>query len=274
MQSRTRPLCFSRGITKLKKLGICTGIGYPLSLEKRLAGISEAGFDFVCLDFEKELEKTETSWENQLKLAQDYSLPVEAVHLTGKHMNAIWANVPEAEFVTRRLINELRDLRSLGLSCGVAHITWGMERPCPPGKEALRRFERIAEAAERFDVKLALENSVFPEYVHYVLGNIKSDHLGFCYDSGHENAFTPDENYLERYADRLFTVHLHDNDGTRDTHCVPFTGTIDWSEKVHMLKNTEFFSKKVILEIGVQPDKTFSRLMLESYEAARTLAEM
>lgn len=258
----------------MKKLGMYTGIGYPKTLEERLSFMKETGFDVVCLDFEKEIVDTETPWDNQLKLAQKYNLPVEAVHLTGSKMTKIWEDCEEAEFVTKRLIEELRDLGKLSVPCGVAHITWGFEKPLPPSENALHRFERIAEAADKYKVKLALENSVFGEHVHFVLDNISNEYVGFCYDSGHENAFTHDENYLEHYSDRLFAMHLHDNNGEKDTHCVPFTGSIDWNKKVELLKKSEIFNDSVILEVGIQPDKTFEEIIKESYSAARKLAEM
>ena len=86
------------------------------------------------------------------------------------------------------------------------------------------RYEKAAEVAEKFGVKLALENSVYPEYVRFLLDNLKSSAISFCYDSGHENAFTKGENYLDDYAERLFAMHLHDNDEISDQHSVPMTG--------------------------------------------------
>ena len=259
----------------MKRLGIYTGIGYPHSIEERLSAIKTTGFDVVCLDFEKELVNTETSWENQLKLAQKYSLPVEAVHLTGSGTTSIWDECEEAEFVTNRLIGELCDMSKLGVNVGVAHITWGFDTPKPPSQKALDRFLRITEAAEKYKVKLALENSVFAEQVRFVLDNINSKYVGFCYDSGHENAFTPNENYLESYYDRMFAMHLHDNNGSFDNHYPPFhkNGTIDWNVKVEQLKKTDLFSESVIIEVGRQ-DESLEEVLKQSYESAVKLSKM
>lgn len=251
------------------KKGIYTGIGYPVPIEERMKLIKAAGFDFVCLNFEKDMEWSETSWENQVRLAGKYGLPVEAVHLTGTKMTNIWTDCEDAEFVTLRLTDELRNLKALGLKIGVAHVTWGFEKPAAPSRNALNRFFRIAEAAEKYNVKLALENSVFAEHLHFVLNNVKSKNIGFCYDSGHENAFTPKEDYLGAYGGRLFTMHLHDNNGDRDDHNIPFRGNIDWNKKIGQIKNSSV-KDCIILEVGVQKE-SLPELIKMSAEAADKL---
>ena len=101
---------------------------------------------------------------------------------------------------------------------------------------------------------LALENSVYAQYVHFLLRNIKSSCLGFCYDSGHENAFTPNEDYLSEYGDILVALHLHDNDGKNDLHMLPLqpNGTIDWNDKVSKLRKTALFERMITLEAGIE----------------------
>ena len=151
--------------------------------------------------------------------------------------------------------------------------------PCNLGtrkadETGLRRFYRIAEAAERYGVYLALENSVFPEYLQFIFDNIKSEHIGFCYDSGHEHAFAPDFNYLPKFGDRLFALHLHDNDGVHDNHFVPFCGTIDWNTKIEDLKKRKLWETTVTLESCIYGEETLEDGLKRSYEAAKKLAEM
>lgn len=105
----------------MKKLGIYTDLGYPVSLERRLELIRDAGFDSVCLD-------TNSDWEQQMKLAQQYGLPVDGFHLSGDGMTSIWSEWEQAEFVTSRLEKELAHLNAVGVPVGVAHITWGLMR--------------------------------------------------------------------------------------------------------------------------------------------------
>ena len=259
----------------MPKFSIYAGLGREYTVEERIAAIAEAGFDAVCLNFEKELEKTETSWENQMRLAQKYALPVENVHLSGKGMTAVWKDGAEGDALIDRLITELRDMAALGIRIGVAHVTWGYETPAGGLALGLSRYQRAVEAAEKYGVVLALENSVYADYVHYLLQNIHSPSLGFCYDSGHENAYTPTEDYLSQYGDILVAMHLHDNDGVNDDHALPLQagGTICWEDKVRRLSKTPLFSRVVTLESGIEGSSLLAGLT-DSLAVAKRLAAM
>ena len=257
----------------MQKLSIYSSLTSACSIEERISAIKEAGFDAVCLDFEKDLESTETSWQNQLSLAEKYGLPVENVHLTGSGMTSVWSDDAAGDAVIDRLIGEVRDMSSLGVSIGVVHVTWGHGRPDGNMTLGLRRYERAAEEAEKYGVKLALENSVYPEYVRFLLDNLKSHAVGFCYDSGHENAFTKGENFLDDYADRLFAMHLHDNDGMRDLHDFPMSGTIDWRHVVSQLRRSHLFGETITLECTVRSDD-LREGVFKAYEAGMKLRQM
>ena len=90
--------------------------GFKEDIETRIAAVSAAGFDAVALDFEKELEQTETSWEDQLKLAEKYRLPVEQVHLTGEGMNGIW-RVNMTQFDEKAFLIDPEDVTRAELAC-------------------------------------------------------------------------------------------------------------------------------------------------------------
>lgn len=237
----------------MQKFSIYSGVVTKFPIEHRIAAIKEVGYDSVCLDFD-EKQEGDTVWENQVRLAHKYDLPIENVHLSGKDMTSVWSEGERGEFVTNRLIDELRRMSEFGIKVGVAHVTWGYAVPPTPSTLALHRYERAVEAAEKYGVKLALENSVFAEHVLYLLDNIKSPNLGFCYDSGHENAFTPETNYLKKYRDRMIAMHLHDNDGKEDMHAFPLTGTIDWNKKIALLKKTAYFNRMITMECSFAHD--------------------
>jgi sugar phosphate isomerase/epimerase len=93
---------------------------------------------------------------------------------------------------------------------------------------ALNRIKRIIEKAEQKNVNVAIENIRLTKYLQYILDNIHSDKLGFCFDSGHHNYHTPELDLLSIYGKKLMALHLHDNDGSGDHHMLPFDGNIDW----------------------------------------------
>lgn len=42
------------------------------------------------------------------------------------------------------------------------------------------------------------------------------------------------------FKDRIFAVHLHDNDKSYDLHLLPFDGTIDWKYVMNKLKECNY----------------------------------
>ena len=256
-----------------QKISIYTSLGTG-TLEERLNAIRNARFDAVCLDFEAEMLSGEGSWQQQISLAEKYALEVETVHLTGDGMTDVWSEGEKGEFVTQRLIGELKELKAVGVSSGVCHVTWGHDKPHAPDRIGLNRFLRIAEAAEKYNVCLAVENSVYSDYPAYIFDNIDSKNIGFCYDSGHENAFTPDFDYLSKYGDRMIAMHLHDNNGREDAHAIPFSGTINWSEKVEKLKKTRLWQSFITLECHIRQNKSLDEDLEYIYGVAKRLGQM
>lgn len=75
--------------------------------------------------------------------------------------------------------------------------------------------------------------------------------FGLCFDVGHLNLVRcaiPE--YLHVLGKRVKALHLHDNDGDRDLHQAPFTGTVRWNDLCNSLR-----------EIGYSGD-----LNLETYK--------
>jgi sugar phosphate isomerase/epimerase len=117
-------------------------------------------------------------------------------------------------------------------------IKWraGLIGPC---FEAVKKsLLELLEYAGRFRIRLGLENRY-----HYfdipgldemgeLLGLSGPDRLGFIYDVGHAQTldrlgFFPHEEWLRRYASRMFGVHLHDVNGVND-HFAPGLGEVDF----------------------------------------------
>jgi sugar phosphate isomerase/epimerase len=63
--------------------------------------------------------------------------------------------------------------------------------------------------------------------------------LYYVFDSGHANIGAGVQHEFEIMENRIRSLHLHDNDGTADTHLFPFAGTggnIDWEKTMHLLR--------------------------------------
>ena len=103
------------------------------------------------------------------------------------------------------------------------------ERMIEAGRQSVAA---LADYAARRGVKVALENGQKQDYddvLAALLVEFTAAHIGFCYDSGHENVQGTCFRMLQTFGHRLFTTHIHDNKGA-DTHVLPYEGTINWEQ--------------------------------------------
>jgi hypothetical protein len=72
----------------------------------------------------------------------------------------------------------------------------------------------------------------------YKINNLLNHpNLKFCYDSGHHNIWMKNIDLLEKYGDRLVSLHLHSNMGKYDSHSLSKQGNIDWDKLAQKLAN-------------------------------------
>ena len=231
----------------------------PGSDEERLRKLKAAGFDFVC--FNGQLFRGTST----IEMCEKIGLEVENIHLSGPKTTKIWSEGEEGDVVTERYCDEIRQASELGVHVGIAHITWGFSVPAPISQIGLDRYAKIAETATKYGFTLALENSVYPEYLHKVLNEYKIPAFGHCFDTGHRNAFAPNEDFLSLYGDRLVATHVQDNDAKHDLHVIPFDGTADWNKIAREFAGTEYGRNKICAEVAAPrvmpfPDKTAEEL--------------
>ena len=155
-----------------------------------------------------------------------------------------------------------------------------------PNEFGLNEFKRLVDFAKSKNVKIALENVDNSGFLHFkfLLDDIKSDNLGFCYDVGHHNLYNKDIDLLKLFGDRLLAVHLHDNlgdykfgdDYTRDLHLLPFYGNANFDKIVKQLKSVNYNStimiethKNPIAELKLYKDITNAEFL----ERAKSIAE-
>ena len=93
----------------------------------------------------------------------------------------------------------------------IMHLTSKKKAPMY-GKTGLSRIRKIVEYAKKLDMKVAFENTKIKGYLEYVINNIKDENVGICFDAGHYHVHFDDEFNFELFKDKIFAVHLHDND--------------------------------------------------------------
>ena len=87
------------------------------------------------------------------------------------------------------------------------------------------------------------------ERIDYLNDKYKTEIIGFCFDTGHANLLGIDfEKFITTLGNRLKVLHIHDNDGIRDLHQVPFvfsrarenSSSTDWAGFIQGLRNIQF----------------------------------
>jgi sugar phosphate isomerase/epimerase len=119
---------------------------------------------------------------------------------------------------------------------------------------ARRSVDELAALAAAANVQLAIEVIPNPLSSAAALCRLLEDDLegldvGVCLDYGHAHLMGDLGDAIETLSGHLWTTHVHDNDGRRDDHRVPFAGTIDWDAAM-MATQKIGYDGAFILEVG------------------------
>jgi sugar phosphate isomerase/epimerase len=214
------------------KTGIFIWFGWRLHISHRARLIKQAGFDATCLWWAEEERANTGSLDDLPKIVRDNGLEIDNIHAPFKEAHLLSS---ENQADRKRHI----DLHKQWIDdCARHEIKKIVFHPCPdyenspaPGGLLLDSVSEILRYAESVKITLAAENTWRRDDIDFVLGNLNSDYLGFCYDCGHDfiRCKKPVE-ILKDWGHRLTTTHLHDNMGVNDDHMLPLTGKNDWSK--------------------------------------------
>ena len=143
-----------------------------------------------------------------------------------------------------------------------------------------------------YDVIICIENSMSraacPAEVVKLKNEYPTDYLGLCYDSGHANQldngrYAPggeiwkfwqtvgvpepewDDSIIEKMLPEMVNCHLHDNDGSCDSHSIPGEGNTDWKKVVAMLKKAPRL-QAVQCEVKIAPRYTVEQVFRKFQE--------
>ena len=205
------------------------------NLYETIDAIKNAGFKNVFLEWYD--EDWETSQEEQLRYVKEKGLNIVFAHLGYQGINNLW--IDEDTGIVERYKKDIKDCYDNGIPMVCMHLTAKSEAPMY-NEIGLRRLKEICDYANSLGVKVAFENTKIKGYLDYVIENIDNSNVGICYDAGHVHAHFDDDFDFSKFKDRIFAVHLHDNNGEIDEHLLPFEGTIDWDNIITKLKENGF----------------------------------
>ena len=208
-----------------------------VSVIETIKSIKNAGFKNVFVQWYD--ENWEHSQEEQVKVCKELGLNIIFAHLGYQNINSIWEEGIEGDNQVERYKKDIKNCHDNGIPMVVMHLT--SHKKAPKYREiGLNRIRKIVEYAKELNIKVAFENTKIQGYLEYVLDNIKEENVGICFDVGHYHAHFNDKFNFEFFKDRIFAVHLHDNDKSDDLHLLPFDGTIDWKHVINKLKECNY----------------------------------
>lgn len=112
-------------------------------------------------------------------------------------------------------------------------------------RNVLEGIRSVLAEVERRRVRIALENHTpaivpralgdRPEEIRWLLAGLPSDWVGMTVDIGHAHVQGDIDSYLAMPCERVFNVHMHDNNGIQDDHLPPGRGTVQWRRVLSVL---------------------------------------
>jgi sugar phosphate isomerase/epimerase len=112
--------------------------------------------------------------------------------------------------------------------------------------QALKSFDELEYYCKTRRIRICIENTGRQEYDRYMFDTLfkryDGAYMGLCFDTGHGNFLCKNNclEFAERYNDRLFMIHIHDNQGGKDEHLIPFEGTFNWEGFAKVLAQSPY----------------------------------
>ncbi|MBR3674379.1 MAG: sugar phosphate isomerase/epimerase [Clostridia bacterium] len=235
--------------------------------------IKKAGFKNVFIQwYNKEWNPTQ---EVQLKYIREKGLNVIFAHLGYKNINDLWLENEVGDKLVEGYKNDIKICKENNIPMVVMHLTSKSEAP-KYNETGLKRLKEIVDYAQELNIKVAFENTKIKGYLDYVIENIDNENVGICFDSGHYHVHFNDDLDFPKFKDRIFAVHLHDNDQSDDLHLMPFEGTLDWEETIKNLKECNY-DGPVTLELCYRNeylDMSIEDFYKKGYEVGEKLKEI
>jgi L-ribulose-5-phosphate 3-epimerase len=271
------------------KPAIATAFDYDIPFARMIPMIRQAGFEVIALGGTAEHSGYHTAEgrDEIRKLIEENGLKINSVHapVAGRNNFADsegWlcaldeAKRREAVYQTKIAIDAAFDL---GVGIVVVHSGVGSPEKNTQSRIIAKGVESVCALLEYSldkGVKIAVENTTGPNsapVLEGILAECSGDPVGFCYDIGHENVNGTCFQELEKFGDRLLTVHLHDNWG-RDSHVLPYEGDIDWDGFKRVFHSLDYSGDLLLEPMMVQSQfKKPDEFLFEARRRAEKLVQ-
>jgi sugar phosphate isomerase/epimerase len=217
---------------KKQRLGFSIGKIEGVSAKEQISLLKDVGFDAIATRYDEYVAEYREE-------ADKRGLEYPFVHLTNRFTQFLWTKGEGAEEMIGEWTRQINACANAGVSLVVLHPFRGIDMLGMPAEHGVENFKHVADAAARRNVRIAIENCEGEEYLATLLDAFAdAAHIGFCWDTGHEQCYNRGLDMMARFGHRLFCTHLNDNLGVRsgngtitskdDLHYLPYDGVSDW----------------------------------------------
>lgn len=272
------------------------GIGFSLQKQYSLPIVnivpllSEQGFTAVSPLWSPELNMAELE-----ACVKSYHMTIQSLHATHKGIALLWEPENELSFpVFQNVKKSIEDCVRFDIPILVVHGWQGLFYSFSEEKLNFSLFDQLVQYAESQGISIAFENLEGEEYLSALMTRYENQsHVGYCWDSGHDNCYPHKMDFLKTFGDRLIMTHINDNFGLRnsngvpsgddDLHLLPYDGSIDWDKALLRLgkaprQSILNFELKTVSHSQKESDLIYANLSLEEFivkagERARLIAD-
>ena len=271
-------------------------------IEACLHEIAEAGFSHIhwCFEWIGEYIYSKAEMYQIREWMEKYGLKAKSLHASngsncgdakqkGHYRKDYTSEMESNRIAGRELIENRVELAHI---IGATEIVLHMYLPFldfqnkPESKEVfyrqvLRSLDELEPFCKERNVRICIENlfeapgELQLEQFDLLFARYPKEFLGFCLDTGHANLVWGDsfiEVLAERYKDRLFSIHMHDNKGRGDEPgCgdavrLPGEGNIEWKRLMGGLR-TSVYELPWILEVKKPAEEDTAAYLKRAKEA-------
>lgn len=239
------------------ELGLSSFLFEDCKLESKLPLLKEAGIEYIEVkpkeghfDFQdpKYLEEMAKEFKKYGIKAKSMHMPTNGVDISlTEEYDRVWS-IREVEKTILALLRLEGEIIVIHPGSKIEDERERKKRR----EKSEQSLEEILKFCEHWGIKIALENTLpgktgdsMTEILE-IVKKFNSKNLGICLDTGHCNITSSLYNHnevidsLKEIRDYLCHLHIHDNFGKSDDHCLPFEGNINWKEFVRVLMEIEY----------------------------------
>lgn len=183
-----------------------------------------------------------------------------SVHAPAHSLNIGSKDDTIKEYSVKRILEGIEITRKFGAKDYIFHSTF---MPLVP-RDVFEKwieisrpgFDKIINKCTKYGITPLIENTYEKNTELFEILFSKYKDIGFCLDIGHTNCFSQSDifEWIDKFKNKICSVHVHDNSETEDSHLDLFSGNIDLNKIFSILKNIK------IIRYNLETDiKSFSK---------------